>query len=126
MAGAAFFDIHAHREGAHAALLPQNSKDAIQITNSLLTDLNAIITEMFPHWIPACWSITQVHAGSAYNVMNRKRRICAGQSDVFKDYIFNLVCGRKCRPSAKASGTAYDAEVFIGHKNASCLYRFGK
>ena len=115
MAGAAFFDIHVTGKGAHAAM-PQNSKDAIQITNSLITDLNAIVSRNVPPLDTCVLSITQVHAGSAYNVIPQTAHLC-GTIRYFKDDIFNLVCDRM-QAICKGVGTAYDAEVTLDIRHA--------
>lgn len=110
MAGAAFFDIHVSGKGAHAAM-PQNAKDTIQITNSLITDLNAIISRNVPPLETCVLSITQVHAGSAYNVIPQTAHLC-GTIRYFKDDIFDLVCNRM-RAICDGVATAYDAEVTL-------------
>ncbi len=68
MAGADFFDIHVRAFGSHAAM-PQASKDPIVIAVSLVAQLQTIVSRNIKPTEPIVLSVTQVHAGSAYNVI---------------------------------------------------------
>ena len=82
----------------------------------LITDLNAIISRNVPPLDTCVLSITQVHAGSAYNVIPQTAHLC-GTIRYFKDDIFNLVCDRM-QAICKGVGTAYDAEVKLDIRHA--------
>ena len=68
MAGADFFDIHIRASGSHAAM-PHQSVDPIVIGASLVSQLQTIVSRNLPPTEPLVLSVTQIHAGSAYNVI---------------------------------------------------------
>jgi len=68
MAGADFFDITVKASGAHAAM-PHQSIDPIVIASSLVQQLQSVVSRNTPPTEPLVLSITQIHAGSAYNVI---------------------------------------------------------
>ena len=68
MAGADFFDIKIKAFGSHAAR-PEGSKDPIIIASSLISQLQTIVSRNVPPTQTIVLSITQIHAGSAYNVI---------------------------------------------------------
>ena len=68
MAGADFFDIKIKAFGSHAAR-PEGSKDPIIIASSLISQLQTIVSRNVPPIQTIVLSITQIHAGSAYNVI---------------------------------------------------------
>lgn len=68
MAGADFFDIHVRASGSHAAM-PHQSIDPIVIATSLVQQLQTIVSRNVPPTEPLVLSVTQIHAGAAYNVI---------------------------------------------------------
>ena len=68
MAGADFFDIHIRAYGSHAAM-PQDSKDPIVIGSALVAQLQTVVSRNVAPTEPIVFSVTQIHAGSAYNVI---------------------------------------------------------
>ena len=68
MAGADFFDIKIKAFGSHAAR-PEGSRDPIIIASSLISQLQTIVSRNVPPTQTIVLSITQIHAGSAYNVI---------------------------------------------------------
>ncbi|MEZ5778560.1 MAG: M20 aminoacylase family protein [Paracoccaceae bacterium] len=100
-AGASFFDIEVRGRGSHGAM-PQVSRDPIVIGAGLVKEMQEIVSRNTDPTHPAVVSVTQFHAGSAYNVIpdtavlrgtfryfddadgemiaDRIRRICAGFS----------------------------------------------
>ena len=98
-AGASFFDITIHGRGSHGAM-PQASRDPITIGSGLIKEMQEIVSRNMDPTRPAVVSVTQFHAGSAYNVIpetavlrgtfryfdeadgvmieNRIRKLCAG------------------------------------------------
>src|SRR3954471_14210085 len=68
MAGADFFDLRIHGYGAHGAM-PERSKDAVVIAMTLGQALQTIVSRNVDPLKAAVLSITQIHAGSAYNVI---------------------------------------------------------
>ena len=68
MAGADFFDITLHGQGAHAAM-PNQARDVIPATGALLSALQTIVAREIDPLKSAVLSVTKVDAGSAYNVL---------------------------------------------------------
>lgn len=68
MAGADFFDIHIRASGSHAAM-PHQSIDPIVIASSLVQQLQSIVSRNVAPTEPLVLSVTQIHAGAAYNVI---------------------------------------------------------
>src|SRR3974390_1858233 len=68
MAGADFFDITINGYGAHGAM-PERSKDPIVIAMAVVQALQSIVSRNVSPTEAAVVSITQIHAGSAYNVI---------------------------------------------------------
>ena len=68
MAGADFFDIHVRAAGSHAAM-PHQSIDPVVIASTLVQQLQTVVSRNVPPTEPLVLSVTQIHAGSAYNVI---------------------------------------------------------
>jgi amidohydrolase len=68
MAWADFFDITIHGYGSHGAM-PNASKDPVVIAMAVGQALQTIVSRNVNPHDPAVLSITQFHAGSAYNVI---------------------------------------------------------
>ena len=92
MAGAAFFDIEIIGEGSHAAA-PQNSKDPLLIASSLVAQIQYIVSRNVPPLDTCVISVTQFHAGSAYNVIPETAQI-SGTIRYFSDKILDLTVKR--------------------------------
>ena len=92
MAGAAFFDIQIIGKGSHAAA-PQNSKDSLLITSTLITQIQHIVSRNIPPLETCVISVTQIHSGSAYNVIPETAEI-SGTIRYFSDEIFLLAKAR--------------------------------
>ncbi len=75
MAGADFFDINIQGYGAHGAM-PERSKDAVVIATTLAQALQTIVSRNVDPLKAAVLSITQIHAGSAYNVIPGDAKLC--------------------------------------------------
>ena len=68
MAGASFFDITVTGKGSHAAM-PQQSRDALVAASGLVGQFQTILGRNVAPLDQAVLSVTQIHAGSAYNVV---------------------------------------------------------
>lgn len=111
MAGAQFFDITVKGRGSHAAM-PHQSKDAVVIASSLVGDLQSILSRNVAPLDTAVLSVTQIHAGSAYNVVPETATL-AGTVRYFKDEVRDLVEERMaalCRGKAEAFGCEINFE----------------
>ncbi|RNF34873.1 M20 aminoacylase family protein [Paracoccus methylarcula] len=67
-AGAGFFDIEIKGRGSHGAM-PQVSRDPIVIGSGLVKDMQEIVSRNTDPTHAAVVSVTEFHAGSAYNVI---------------------------------------------------------
>ncbi len=114
MAGAAFFDIHIAGRGSHAAA-PHMSRDALMIAATLAGQLQTILSRNIPPQETCVLSITQLHAGSAYNVVPETATL-AGTIRYFKDEIYELAAGRM-QAICDGFGAAHDVEVTVDLRN---------
>ena len=89
MAGADFFDITITGYGAHGAM-PENSKDPVVIAMTLGQALQTIVSRNVNPLKSAVLSITQIHAGSAYNVIPGEAKLC-GTVRAFDDGVRALI-----------------------------------
>jgi hippurate hydrolase len=110
MAGADFFDINIHGYGAHGAM-PERSKDAVVIAMTLGQALQTIVSRNVPAVETAVLSITQIHAGSAYNVIPGEAWLC-GTVRGFSDPIRALVRERM-RAICAGIASAYQVEIEV-------------
>src|SRR5205807_5826834 len=89
MAGADFFDITIQGYGAHGAM-PERSKDAVVIATTLAQALQTIVSRNVDPLKAAVLSITQIHSGSAYNVIPGDAKLC-GTVRAFDDEVRVLI-----------------------------------
>ena len=112
MAGAAFIDIKVTGKGSHAAQ-PSQGRDALIIAASLAVEFQTILSRNVPPLDTCVLSITQMHAGSAYNVVPEVATL-AGTIRYFKDEIYELAAGRMraiCDGFALAHGVKIELEL---------------
>ncbi|MBX2825303.1 MAG: amidohydrolase [Gammaproteobacteria bacterium] len=105
MAGADFFDITIKASGSHAAM-PHQSIDPIVIASSLVQQLQTVVSRNVPPTEPLVLSVTQIHAGAAYNVIPSDCTI-SGTMRYFDNDLANMVRKRVadlCEGTAKAYG----------------------
>ncbi|MFD0986435.1 amidohydrolase [Methyloligella solikamskensis] len=74
MAGAEFFDITLSGTGSHAAM-PHHSRDVIVAAADLIGTLQTIVSRNVDPLESAVVSLTEMHGGSAYNVIPRKAEL---------------------------------------------------
>jgi len=108
MAGADFFDITVHGYGAHGAM-PERSKDAVVIAMTLGQALQTVVSRNVDPLHAAVLSITQIHAGSAYNVIPGEARLC-GTVRAFSDEARALIRERM-RALCAGIAAAFDVEI---------------
>ncbi|WP_417694657.1 M20 aminoacylase family protein [Roseibium sp.] len=89
MAGATFFDIEIIGQGSHGAM-PQYSKDPIVITTALVQALQSIVSRNVDPVHSAVLSVTQIHSGTAYNVVPEKA-VISGTIRYFDDDVRDLI-----------------------------------
>ncbi|MEI2385195.1 M20 aminoacylase family protein [Breoghania sp. JC706] len=111
MAGASLFDITINGVGSHAAH-PHQSRDPIVVVTQLVQALQSIVSRNVDPKEPAVLSVTQVHSGSAYNVVPDKATI-AGTIRYFSDDVRDLM---HARVEQVCAGLAQSFEVEIEAK----------
>jgi len=108
MAGADFFDIRISGYGAHGAM-PERSKDAVVIATALAQAIQTIVSRNVSALDAAVVSITQIHAGSAYNVIPGDAWLC-GTVRAFSDPVRALIRERM-RAICAGMAAAFDCEI---------------
>ncbi|AVO36921.1 M20 aminoacylase family protein [Pukyongiella litopenaei] len=114
MAGASFFDIRVQGKGSHAAM-PQQSRDPLVIASALVGSLQTILSRNVAPLDACVLSVTQLHAGSAYNVVPDVATL-AGTIRYFKDGVRDLAETRM-RELCAGFATAYGVEITIDLRN---------
>lgn len=114
MAGADFFDISIKATGSHAAM-PHQSVDPIVIASSLVQQLQTVVSRNTPPTEPVVLSVTQIHAGSAYNVIPSDC-VISGTMRFFNTELANKL---RQRIADLCAGTAksYGVEITIDSRN---------
>jgi hippurate hydrolase len=110
MAGADFFDITISGYGAHGAM-PERSKDPIVIAMTLGQSLQTIVSRNVSPNEPAVLSVTQIHAGSAYNVIPGEAKL-AGTVRAFSNEVRALIRERM-RSICAGVAAAFDVEIKV-------------
>jgi hippurate hydrolase len=110
MAGADFFDIRIQGRGSHGAY-PHKSADPVVIALSLGQALQTIVSRNVDPIEPAVVSITQIHAGSAYNVIPDTAHL-AGTVRTFDEDTKALVRTR-VREIATGMAAAFGATIDV-------------
>jgi amidohydrolase len=108
MAGADFFDIRIQGYGSHGAR-PELSKDAVLIAMTVGQALQSIVSRNVPPSEPAVLSITQIHSGSAYNVIPGEAHLC-GTVRAFSDTVRALIRER-IKAICAGMAAAFDVEI---------------
>ncbi|KQQ44563.1 amidohydrolase [Methylobacterium sp. Leaf125] len=110
MAAADFFDIRITGRGAHAAQ-PQQGIDPIVVGSTLVQALQSIVSRNADPLKSAVLSVTQFHAGAAYNVIPEGAHI-TGTVRTFDADLRTLVTTR-IREIAAGIATAYGATIDV-------------
>ena len=110
MAGADFFDITITGVGSHGAM-PEVSRDPVVIGMALGQALQTIVSRNVPPLDAAVVSITQFHAGTAYNVIPNEARL-AGTVRTFSDEVRERIRTRM-REIAAGMAAAFGVEIEV-------------
>lgn len=110
MAGADFFDITVTGFGSHGAM-PEQSRDPVVIAMTLGQALQTIVSRNVHPLQSAVLSITQIHAGAAYNVIPGEARL-AGTVRAFSDEVRALIRERM-RTIAAGVAAAFGVEIKV-------------
>ncbi|EKF19332.1 amidohydrolase, partial [Nitratireductor pacificus] len=108
MAGATFFDIVINGVGSHGAM-PQHARDPIVIATALVQSLQSIVSRNVPPTEPAVVSVTQIHSGSAYNVVP-DRAVISGTIRYFADTVRDTILDRVTKLCA-GFAESYEVEI---------------
>ncbi len=95
MAGGAFFDIDVSGTGAHGAR-PENSVDPVLVAAHIATFLQSIVSRNVRPVDTAVVSVTQIHAGNAYNVIPQSARL-SGTVRAFSSEVIDLIGANMAR-----------------------------
>ncbi|MBN9582873.1 MAG: amidohydrolase [Afipia sp.] len=110
MAGADFFDITIKGYGSHGAM-PHNARDPVVIAMTLGQALQTIVSRNVHPLKSAVLSITQIHAGAAYNVVPGEAKL-AGTVRAFDDGVRQLV-RKRMRAIAAGMAAAFEVEIEV-------------
>jgi amidohydrolase len=110
MAAADFFDIRITGAGSHAAM-PQVSRDPVVAASALVQALQSIVSRNASPLKSAVLSITQIHAGSAYNVIPEEVTL-TGTMRAFDPEIMELMRER-LRAVADGVAKAFAVEIAV-------------
>jgi amidohydrolase len=120
MAAADFFDVHIQGRGSHGAY-PHKAADPVVIAMSLGQALQTIVSRNADPLEPAVVSITQIHAGSAYNVIPDTAHL-AGTVRTFDDETRALVRIRM-REIAAGTAVAFGATIDVDIRDVFSVLR---
>ncbi|MGA0596704.1 M20 aminoacylase family protein [Enterovirga sp. CN4-39] len=110
MAAGDFFDIRIRGAGSHGAM-PQESRDPVVIAGALIGALQTVVSRNTHPLKAAVVSITQVHAGSAYNVVPEEAAL-AGTIRTFAPEVRAMVHER-IRTIARGLAVSFGAEIEV-------------
>lgn len=114
MAGSSFFDIKIKGKGSHGAM-PHESRDPLIIASSLVGDIQTIVSRNVRALDACVVSVTQIHAGSAYNVVPDTATL-AGTIRYFKDEVCELA-ERRMKELCDGFALAYGVEIDLHLRN---------
>lgn len=120
MAGADFFDIRVQGRGAHGAY-PHKAADPVVVAMTLGQALQTIISRNADPLEPAVISITQIHSGSAYNVIPDAASL-AGTVRVFDEDLRTLIRAR-IRDIAAGVAIAFGATIDVEIRDVFSVLR---
>ncbi|TXR50386.1 M20 aminoacylase family protein [Phyllobacterium endophyticum] len=109
-AGADFFDISIKGRGSHGAE-PEESRDPIVVATALAQALQSIVSRNLHPSEPAVLSITQIQAGSAYNIIPEYATL-AGTIRAFTDETRDKIRDR-IRSIAAGMAMSFDVEITV-------------
>ena len=114
MAGADFFDIRIRGSGSHAAM-PQVGRDPIVVASALVQALQSIVSRNTDPTQGAVLSVTQLHAGSAYNVIPEEAVLC-GTMRTFSAEVAEVIRHRM-RTVVAGIAAAFEVEIELDLRN---------
>jgi hippurate hydrolase len=106
MAGGAFFDIDVTGRGAHGAR-PESGVDSVLVAAHIATALQSIVSRNVRPVETAVVSVTQIHAGDAYNVIPQTARL-SGTVRAFSQEVMDMI-GRNMARIAEGVASGFGA-----------------
>jgi hippurate hydrolase len=110
MAGADFFDITIKGHGSHGAR-PHESRDPIIVVTAITQALQTIVSRNVHPQQAAVVSVTQIHAGAAYNVIPAEA-VISGTVRAFSDNV-RVQVKKRMTELANGIAAAFDVEVKV-------------
>lgn len=114
MAGADFFDIHIRGCGSHGAM-PEVSRDPIVVATTLVQALQSVVSRNVSPLRSAVLSVTQIHAGSAYNVIPEEATISGTVR--FLDSKVNELIRERIHTIAAGLAASFGVEIEVNIRN---------
>jgi hippurate hydrolase len=108
MAGGAFFDIEVTGRGAHGAR-PESGIDSVLVAAHIATALQSIVSRNVRPQETAVLSVTQIHAGDAYNVIPQQARL-SGTVRAFSNELMQMI-GRNLARIAEGVAAGFGASA---------------
>jgi hippurate hydrolase len=113
MAGGAFFDIRIAGRGSHGAR-PEAGVDPVMVAVQIASALQTIVSRNVPPVETAVVSVTQIHAGDAYNVIPQTATL-SGTARAFSDELMQLI-GASMRRIAEGVAQALGARAELDYR----------
>jgi amidohydrolase len=114
MAGVDFFDITVTGKGCHAAM-PESGIDTIVVATALVQQIQSIVARNVPARQPLVLSVTQIHAGTAYNVIPDTATL-TGTVRYFDRPTADMVTDRM-QAICDGIAAAYEVEIALDMRN---------
>jgi hippurate hydrolase len=114
MAATDNFDVRIKARGGHAAM-PHMSNDPVVIACQLVTAFQTLVSRATDPLKSAVISVTQLHAGSAYNVIPEEAFLC-GTVRTFEPAVRDRIRAGMGR-MAEGMGAAFGAEVRLDYRD---------
>jgi amidohydrolase len=114
MAGVDFFDITVTGKGCHAAM-PESGIDTIVVATALVQQIQSIVARNVPARQPLVLSVTQIHAGTAYNVIPDTASL-TGTVRYFDRPTADMVTARM-QAICDGIAAAYEVEIALDMRN---------
>ena len=114
MAGGAFFDIDIEGVGAHGAR-PEAGIDPVVAAAQMVTALQSIVARNISPRATAVLSVTQIHAGDAYNVIPQTARLSGTVRAFSKDVMSHIE--RRIRETAAGIAASFGAEATVDYRD---------
>jgi hippurate hydrolase len=114
MAGADFFDFRIHGRGSHGAM-PEVSRDPVIVATALVQALQSIVSRNVSPLKQAVLSVTQIHSGSAYNVVPEDATVSGTVR--FLDREVNELVRKRMREIAAGLAASFEVEIDVDIRN---------